>query len=188
MGVTAVHDLPSIIQEILRGYALPVTGYHGVIHWARVLENGLRVAEVTGGDREVVALFALFHDSRRINENHDDGHGRRGALLAQALRGSLVHLDDDRFDLLHEACSLHTDGLMVDEPTLAACWDADRLDLGRVGITPRPHRLCTDGARDLLDWAHDRATRGHVPVDVLTGFGLDAALLSRKQNTSDENL
>jgi uncharacterized protein len=176
MELTFAHDLSSIMSEILRGYALPVTGYHGVVHWSRVLENGLRVAEVTGGDREVVALFALFHDSRRINENHDKGHGHRGALLAQELRGSLVHLEDDWFDLLHEACRLHTDGLIVDEPSLAACWDADRLDLGRVGITPQPHRLCTEAARDLLGWAHDRATRDHVPVDVLTAYGLDAGL------------
>jgi uncharacterized protein len=28
------------------------------------------------------------------------------------------------------------------------CWDADRLDLGRVGIIPRPDRLCTEEARD----------------------------------------
>ena len=26
-------------------------------------------------------------------------------------------------------------------------WDADRLDLGRVGIRPAPKRLCTDAAR-----------------------------------------
>jgi uncharacterized protein len=188
MSLTVLHDLPSIMQKILRDYALPVTGYHGVVHWARVLENGLRVAEVTGGDREVVALFSLFHDSRRINEHHDDGHGRRGASLARSLRGSLVHLDDERFELLHEACSLHTDGLTVDDPTLSACWDADRMDLGRVGITPQPNRLCTDAARDLLGWAHDRATRGHVPADVLTAWGLGADQLRTIQHISDANL
>ncbi len=172
-----MHDLPSIMSEILRGYALPVTGYHGVIHWARVLENGRRIAEVTGGDREVVELFALFHDSRRINERHDDGHGRRGALLAHSLRGSLLNLDDARFELLHEACCLHTGGLVTEDPTLAACWDADRLDLGRVGITPDPMRLCTDAARELLDWADERATRNHIQSDILSACGVDSRLL-----------
>jgi hypothetical protein len=33
------------------------------------------------------------------------------AELARSLRGSLVHLDDRRFELLFEACQLHTDGL-----------------------------------------------------------------------------
>jgi len=33
------------------------------------------------------------------------------------------------------------------EPTLAVCLDADRLDLGRVGITPDPLRLSTSTAK-----------------------------------------
>jgi uncharacterized protein len=166
-----MHDHHAILKAILAGYSLPVRGYHGIVHWARVLENGLRIAASNGADAEVVTLFALFHDSRRVNECRDDGHGLRGAELANALRGDLVHLDDARFDLLFEACRLHTDGLVEADPTLQACWDADRLDLGRVGILPRPHRLCTDAARDLLDWAHDRAVAGHEPVEVLAGWG-----------------
>ena len=164
--------MASIMAAILRGYSLPVRGYHGVVHWARVLENGLRVAESTGADPEVVSLFALFHDSRRINEHRDDGHGQRGGDLAHSLRGTLVHLDDARFELLYEACRLHTDGLVEGDPTLQACWDADRLDLARVGISPSPRRLCTGTARDLIEWANDRASRGHEPVDVLQAWGL----------------
>lgn len=167
-----MHDMARIVAEILRGYALPVTCEHGVAHWARVCENGLRVAETNGADPEVVILFAVFHDARRVNEGHDDGHGLRGGSLARALRGVLVHLDAARFELLFEACALHTDGLIDGDPTLQACWDADRLDLGRVGITPRGSRLCTDGARGLLQWAHDRARGGHEPAEVLASWGL----------------
>ncbi|MFM7076846.1 MAG: hypothetical protein ACKO3G_12375, partial [Planctomycetaceae bacterium] len=97
-----MHDLAAILGAILDGYILPVDGFHGVVHWARVLENGLRIAEDNGADREVVTLFALFHDSRRVNEGRDDGHGLRGGELARSLRGKLIHLDDDRFDLLAE--------------------------------------------------------------------------------------
>jgi uncharacterized protein len=165
-----MHDFPAILKRILDGYALPVRGYHGVVHWSRVFENGQRIAELNGGDSEVVQLFAAFHDSRRVNEHRDHNHGLRGAELANSLRGTLVHLDDDRFDKLFEACRLHTDGLTTDDPTLQACWDADRLDLGRVGITPAPHRLCTDAARSLLDWAHERAVRDHTPHDVLASW------------------
>jgi uncharacterized protein len=160
------------MAEILRDYALPVRCDHGVTHWARVLKNGLRVAEANGADREVVELFALFHDSRRVNEFVDDGHGLRAAEFARSLRGTLIHLDDRRFDLLFQACRLHSDGLMKGDPTLQACWDADRLDLRRVGIAPRPHRLCTDVARDLLAWADARAIRGHEPAAVLASWGL----------------
>ena len=144
-----MHDLAAILGAILDGYVLPVDGYHGILHWARVLENGLRIAEANGADREVVTLFALFHDSRRVNEEEDDGHGLRGGEFARSLRGKLVHLDDERFDLLFEACRLHTEGHTAGHPTLLACWDADRLDLGRVGITPDPRRLCTRAGRRL---------------------------------------
>lgn len=171
-GSNATHDLAAIMGQILRAYTLPLSGYHGVVHWARVLENGLRISDVTPVDREVVTLFALFHDSRRINEHRDQDHGLRGGELALSLRGSLVHVTDHQFDLLFEACRLHTDGYTVGDPTLLECWDADRLDLGRVGITPEPHRLCTDVARDLLPWAHERATRGHAPIDVLIACGV----------------
>ena len=79
----------------------------------------------------------------------------------------MVHLDDARFELLFEACRLHTDGHTAGDPTLLACWDADRLDLGRVGITPDPRRLCTDAARELRGWADARAVSGHEPSAVL---------------------
>ena len=167
-----MHDMAAILKAILAGYELPMRGDHGVVHWARVLENGLKVAEATGADRDVVALFSLFHDSRRVNEYHDDDHGLRGGDFARTLRGTLVHLDDARFELLHEACRLHTDGLTTGDPTLLACWDADRLDLGRVGIAPDPQRLCTDAARKLLKWAHTRAVSGHEPPAVLYTWGL----------------
>jgi uncharacterized protein len=167
-----MHDMSAIMAEILRGYALPVRCAHGVVHWARVLENGLRVAAANGADPEVVALFAVFHDSRRVNEFHDGGHGLRGGEFARSLRGAQIHLDDARFDLLFEACRLHTDGLTEGDPTLQACWDADRLDLARVGIIPRPHRLCTDIARESLAWANERAAVNHEPAGVLAAWGL----------------
>jgi uncharacterized protein len=144
-----------------------------------VMENGLRVADGNGADKEVVILFALFHDSRRVNESRDDGHGLRGAELARSLRGTLVFLEDARFDLLFQACRLHTDGLTQGNPTLQACWDADRLDLGRAGIMPKPHRLCTDAARSLIDWANARAIQRYEPRSVIASWGLERLLPSR---------
>jgi hypothetical protein len=31
-----VHDLSAILRVILDGYTLPVDGFHGVVHWARI--------------------------------------------------------------------------------------------------------------------------------------------------------
>jgi uncharacterized protein len=136
-----------------------------VVHWARVLENGLRVAEAVGANRTVVTLFAAFHDARRVNDHIDPGHGRRGGALAREMRAKWLDLSNEEMDLLDYACSQHTEGLTEADPTVQACWDADRLDLPRVFITVRPKRLCTSVAReaDLIAWAHERAKKDVIP-------------------------
>jgi uncharacterized protein len=153
-----------ILRAIMNGYELEPDGTHGVAHWGRVFENGTRVAEATGADVELVQLFAIFHDCRRITESRDRGHGRRGANFASTLRGGLLQIEPDRFELLHYACSHHTDGRTDGDSTVQACWDADRLDLARVWITPDPKFLCTDVAKDpeLIAWASERARNGYI--------------------------
>ncbi|HEV3342692.1 MAG TPA: hypothetical protein VG125_20135 [Pirellulales bacterium] len=47
-------NIPVILRSILDEYVLPWDGDHGVAHWARVLENGLRLAETTAAKVEVV--------------------------------------------------------------------------------------------------------------------------------------
>jgi uncharacterized protein len=57
--------------------------------------------------------------------------------------------------------------------TLQACWDADRLDVGRVGIAPKPHRLCTEAARGLIPGSHALAIADFEPTAVLKEWGVD---------------
>ena len=154
-----------LVRLVLDEYRLPWNGVHGLPHWARVLETGLRLAAETGADPEVVALFALFHDSRRTNEGWDEGHGLRGAEFAASLFGGPLKLDQHRFDLLYQACAEHTDGETEGDVTVLTCWDADRLDLGRVHITPSRKYLCTEPARrvDTIIWAEKRSRTGFVP-------------------------
>lgn len=155
-----------LIRSILGRYALPWEAVHGVPHWARVLENGRRLSQAPGARRDIVELFAVFHDSQRINEGVDDGHGRRGSELAKKLRGVIYELDDEAFGLLIKACDLHTEGYLDGDVTLLTCWDADRLDLGGGGITPLAEKLCTEGAKDpgLLKWAVKRGEALLVPA------------------------
>ena len=40
-------DLRPILHAILEEYVLPINGDHGVTHWARVLENGLKLSQET---------------------------------------------------------------------------------------------------------------------------------------------
>lgn len=159
-----------LLHAITAGYRLELDGVHGLAHWARVLENGRRLATVTRADRRVVELFAVLHDSCRVSEITDPDHGRRGADLARELRGDLFQLDDHAFDLLTYACETHTDGIREGDLTVCTCWDADRLDLGRCLIEPDPERLSTAAARDpaLLAWADGRAHNFVVPKLVET--------------------
>lgn len=152
-------DSARIVAEILKGYALPPWGFHGVTHWARVLENGLKLAERTGADVNVVTLFALFHDSRRIDDGEDYGHGGRGAELAAELRGVVYDLPDPQFEWLCRACERHTGGRTDASETVLTCWDADRLDLGRVGVIPNPKYLCTAAGKsyEMIAWAYPRS-------------------------------
>jgi uncharacterized protein len=54
-------NLPFILRAVLDEYALPWDGDHGVSHRARVLENGLRLADETGADIRVVQTFAVLN-------------------------------------------------------------------------------------------------------------------------------
>jgi uncharacterized protein len=137
---------PDALRLTIGGYSLNRFGTHGLGHWARVLENGLRLAEHTEADRIVVSLFAVLHDCRRVNEGTDRGHGLRSSHLAKELLTLVPELTEDGAEQLRFACAHHTDGTVHDDPTIATCWDADRLDLGRVGIRPRPALLCTAAA------------------------------------------
>lgn len=155
----AIFDRQGLLAHLHAQFKIDWRGHHGIAHWARVRVNGLLLSETTGANKHVVELFAFFHDARRINEHIDDGHGARGSALAKQLKGKYFEATDSEMDLLHHACSYHSDGVTQGDPTVLTCWDADRLDLGRVGITPDPRYLCTGAAKqeDILRSAHSRA-------------------------------
>ena len=158
---------PFLIQ-IAQQYTLDPQGTHGLSHWARVLENGLRLAENEGGDTLVIQLFAIFHDACRLNQTLDPAHGARGAALAEALLGDLRLVTKEQLDLLSAACIEHTDGKTTADLTIRICWDSDRLDLARANIYPNPKYLCTETARspETITWANQRALSDYSPYYV----------------------
>lgn len=161
----------TLFQTLQQQYALPLHGIHGISHWARVYENGSRIAEKTHANVKIVQLFALFHDSKRQSEGADPEHGVRGAEYAVAFhQAALLDLSDQEFDLLYCACADHTDGLIKADITVQTCWDADRLDLYRVGILPDPALLCTRAAKshELREWANTRAALRMLPDSMKT--------------------
>ncbi|HEY1080679.1 MAG TPA: hypothetical protein VGE29_00350 [Prosthecobacter sp.] len=133
---------------------------HGPDHWRRVERNGLILASRTGAKVEIVRLFALFHDCRRLSDGWEPSHGKEGAKYAATLRGIFYHLSDEDFALLREACENHTSTRHHADPTIGTCWDADRLDLGRVGLIPNPEYMSTEFGQEIArhgvihPWVH----------------------------------
>ena len=136
-------------------------GYHGFDHWMRVLYNGRLLAGMENANIRVVELFCLLHDTQRRNERRDPLHGRRAARYAKSLRDVWFDISDEEMNILTEALKYHSDGYTDADITVQICWDADRLDLGRVGIKPAPHRLCTATAKsgDVLEAAYERSPK-----------------------------
>ena len=175
-----------LIRILRRQFALDWSGIHGVAHWARVRENGLRLAPLTGARVDVVELFAFLHDSKRRNEWRDPEHGPRAARFAKKLLGPVLDLDAHDFELLAVACRDHSDGFTTGDVTVLTCWDADRLDLGRVGIKPHPAHLCTEAARDpaMIEWAYSRSISEQTPNNALQPTsGAPPSLLGRLWST-----
>lgn len=142
---------PALATTVVAASTRPESRDHGEQHWKAVAWAGHKIASATpGADPELVLLFALFHDSMRHNEFHDPEHGERGGALARSMCGTHFELDSARLELLVDACTRHDRGQVSDDPTIGACWDADRVNLWRVGITPDPKLLSTAAAPDLV--------------------------------------
>jgi uncharacterized protein len=156
-----MHKLISgeLMAVIRREFALDLDGIHGISHWERVRVNGLRLAKSTGADTKVIELFAFLHDVKRQDNGPDTCHGRRAAEFIETIRHLLVTLPDCEYELLRFACAYHNRGLTEADVTVQTCWDADRLDLGRIGLEPVPSYLCTSAAKEpaMIRWAFLRS-------------------------------
>jgi len=144
--------VPFVLRE---SYTLNVlqSRMHGLDHWFRVWQNALFLAGPEQPNLEVVALYALFHDSMRANDGEDPDHGTRGFELWKRfnrLHEVEQYLTSRQREILFEACVDHSSGRRSYDPTIAICWDADRMDLHRKGISPLPIFMSTPEGIDLM--------------------------------------
>lgn len=125
-------------------YAGERTGCHSSRHWFKVAQLGVLLAESEGVDPIVPLLFGFYHDCRRWNDGEDPDHGHRAALLAlEHHQKGWLNISGDQLSLLMFSCKHHNTGATDDDMVISACWDADRLDLPRVGIQTDPKYLRT---------------------------------------------
>jgi uncharacterized protein len=171
----SIPDAGGLVAAVLSRSTGKDSPIHGESHWQRVAAAGLALLpETPDADPALVFLFALFHDSMRLNDNHDPLHGPRGAALAGELRGEVFDLEDAEMALLGFACEEHTNGGVSSETTVGVCWDADRLNLWRVGRRPDPRLLSTEAARseERIVWARHLQGEYFAWEELYRGFGL----------------
>lgn len=154
------------MHHIRARFRLDWHGLHGVSHWSRVLAHTRHLSKLVDAEPEIGQLFAVLHDVERQHDNCDPDHGARAAEYATWLRReAVITLEDDAFALLQFALRGHSFGRTHHDPSVQVCWDADRLDLGRVGVYPEATRLGLDAARDpdyiayAYAWAQNATTR-----------------------------
>ena len=152
------------VDFLASNFQLSHNGHHGLEHWMRVLINGRLLAEYNGADIEVIEHFALVHDVMRESENLDLHHGPRAADFVKSLVGTWITLDDQQLQKLMDACRYHSVGRLDRDVTIQTCWDADRLDLGRIGITPKSLYLGSNLAKDqnCIEMAYMRSKKRFV--------------------------
>ena len=139
----------SLLKTVLKQFKVDRQGVHGLGHWARVRYHALMIGRASGADLLVVELFAFLHDSKRFNEYKDPEHGSRAASYAKELNGTYFKLCAEQLEKLCHAMSFHSDGGLHTDDTIQTCWDADRLDLGRVGKKPKAQYLSKEGAKHI---------------------------------------
>ena len=141
-------DILEVREFALNGWVLGET--HGFPHWQRVERNGILLSSENGRIREdinikVVRFFAYLHDKCRLDNWTDIEHGVRAADMLSTIRNTILRdFTDEEVSLLERACRYHTTEHRTGNPTIDVCFDADRLDLGRVGIVPNPRRMATE--------------------------------------------
>jgi uncharacterized protein len=150
-----------LMKHLRVNFKLDWNGIHGAGHWARVLNNGLMLAKEEKARVDVVTLFAFLHDHKREHDEHDITHGARATEAAKDLRDKYFKIDDEGFELLCHAMTHHSDGHIIADISVQCCWDADRLDLGRVGIMPNPKYLCTSTAKrpEVIDQCYQKSIK-----------------------------
>ena len=148
---------------------------HGAGHWVRVHRFGKLLSDKCNLRPELedcVETFSLTHDLARNLDGFEEDHGGNSALLFNKIRNELFpDLSNNQVEVIKIAIHYHSDGMTSEEAyykglfdhidlfgddlinTIGCCWDADRLDLLRLGRHPRPELMSTEHWEDVLPLA-----------------------------------
>lgn len=150
------NDFLKLVAHVLKLSSRKDSSLHGEKHWKCVGWVGAHLLKATPeADANLVLLFSVLHDSMRRNDWGDPEHGERAAGFAKSLNNLFYQLSDADMKTLETACFYHNLGRTSDNPTIGVCWDADRLNLWRVGTTSTAKLLSTTTAKKpaTIEWS-----------------------------------
>lgn len=147
--ITLLSLLEELKMFIRLNYFFDVKLHGGFTHQKRVEENILILSEYMGISEEEITPFldfAYWHDTIRLNYGYDPEHGKRAAETLRKNRDhfNLQNISDEDVDRLCFACEHHTNMHKSGDLLVDICFDADRLDLSRVGVQPDPQFMATE--------------------------------------------
>jgi uncharacterized protein len=144
---------------------------HGPAHWTRVHRFGRALARRLDLPSEACAcvdLFAWLHDLAREDDGPSPLHGADGAAQVEAVLPAIAEaVTPAQIYVVKKAIELHVGGLVAGRAweagafeaapwprdllvaTVGCCWDADRLDLPRVGVWPAERYMSTPAWREI---------------------------------------
>ena len=167
---------PSKILPHITPLAKHNSAIHGVAHWTRVHRYGLLLADslkLSEKEKIAIALFGFTHDLARTDDGGGNQHSIAGAKYVQYVTDTLFSdFPNSTVDIVKVAIRYHSDGMNAEEALyelpiagssnwsresvlnmIGCCWDADRLDLLRLGIMPNESKMSTSYWQDVLPLA-----------------------------------
>lgn len=144
-----------ILDEIKENFKLDYLGDHGIFHWYFVYKNTQLLSQHYQIDSKVFKLFSLLHDSKRENEFEDKEHGKKASkYILELVQRKLIDIQDSDLARLLFACENHTylssNNELANDIIVQICLDSDKLDLPRVGITPKEKYMLTSYAKGYI--------------------------------------
>ena len=149
------------LDSLLYKAAVDFNGVHGFAHWRAIYRNGIKLFPEI--DKTLLFYFSVFHDFFRNNDFSDKAHGKRALVALPLIKENLKMKGKDKskiqeqLDILAFTFEHHDDNPeeynaienpLKDNTTVRILIDADRLDLGRVGITPLSEYLLTEQGKE----------------------------------------
>lgn len=159
----------------LRMHTFIDSDIHGERHWSHVNHLGMKLAalmKLNPVQKRCVEVFAWTHDLARRDDGSGNEHAINGAeYFSNELVTLFPDIDELQIEIITSAIKYHSDGVCSEEAfhmgcfehidihsediikVIGCCWDADRLDLIRLGIAPTGKYMSSDHWEDLVPLA-----------------------------------